>query len=97
VSEFAVVPAELRAAAGQVEPLAATVEGSGGELEGPVQTAAGTNPEFATSPMLEAFGTRMVEVLGGLGRTVGEHASLLNEQAASYERSDGDNARMFEV
>jgi hypothetical protein len=97
VAEFGVVPEELRATAGQVEPLSEATEACGGRLEPPAQAAVAAHPEFITSEALEPFGARMVEVLQGLGRSYAQHASLLQQQATSYEQSDGGNSRLFQV
>jgi hypothetical protein len=97
MSGFDVVPEELRAGAGRVEPLAASVTEAITQTAGPVQAAFSFHPEFGTAEVLEAFGARSIEVGQSLARSYSGHAAQLNTQAGGYEETDGGSSRMFEV
>jgi hypothetical protein len=95
LSEFHVVPAELRAAGTQVQGLAEEVSATGTALAGPIEAAVGAHPEFVTSGVLQGYGARLTEVLEQLGTGYGGHAKTLGQQAQAYEETDGAAADLF--
>ena len=95
VNGFHVDTAALRAAAGQLRPVASGIVSSAGTVPGSVEAGTVLNPGFATSAALGTFASQLSLSMRTAGEAVDGHAQKLTTCAAGYDRNEADTATSF--
>ena len=92
---FAVSPPELEAAAGQITPVAASIDAAKITVVPATQGTFDTAPLFTTSVVAQWFGEQMEATLSRQAEVYRDHAHRLRVQASEYVRNEQSTARSF--